>query len=626
MNIFRNARIGEWLLVKPSLLPLLSAMACLSFVPNALANITIWDTAARFGDSLSIDDRTGWKAVPSDLLALEADPAKATSDPGYYGREYSFKGDAVVENGSLTAVFWSAKGRVAIYSKDCAAPSSITSSASKSSGRKIAELSPLQTPAQPTSIARCEIVRNAGDEAVLTVYFSTNGAVESSAVFSFGKTEIVEIKPSENMKGVSVLSSIEYGIAPGFVVDDLLFVAGDYPSLDTLEIPARNLFVGLLAGEESEWVMTWPKGSQRLALRLGEEKQGKRTIEAVDFHNDGQSLFLAGLAAPGIWHRERLLPAYLEKDVPIQWKRPFPAKWTTQLLEGSVKTAFAFRPSKGQIWRGVPGSYQYPVWFDGETAMYHLSKKVPPKGDSIVYFLEGDSTPPAISTPVDIMKAALGRPFAGELLDIAGRKLRTHHRRGGEGVRRACTCGGTEAIQAVFESGSEADKKEFIEGAANDMLFFVQRHVERIEEYKRFTEELAQYLHAQASASPELKPFLDSLEQIAEQLTQEYNVQKENMQSVAHAKELVRQTQALALKKDPNNLKACIALVKAWTAMGGAQDYVLAQCHTLTRKLDQAAGYGCVSGTKAAAVAGEVRKRCRQCLRNPDGYEIWANY
>ena len=98
------------------------------------------------------------------------------------------------------------------------------------------------------------------------------------------------------------------------------------------------------------------------------------------------------------------------------------------------------------------------------------------------------------------------------------------------------------------------------------------------------------------------------------------------MQSVAHAKELVRQTQALALKKDPNNLKACIALVKAWTAMGGAQDYVLAQCHTLTRKLDQAAGYGCVSGTKAAAVAGEVRKRCRQCLRNPDGYEIWANY
>ena len=55
--------------------------------------------------------------MPTDLLTLEADPLKASSDPGYYGREYSFKGDAVVENGYVTAVFWSAKGKVVIYSK-----------------------------------------------------------------------------------------------------------------------------------------------------------------------------------------------------------------------------------------------------------------------------------------------------------------------------------------------------------------------------------------------------------------------------------------------------------------------------------------------------------------------------
>jgi hypothetical protein len=33
-----------------------------------------------------------------------------------------------------------------------------------------------------------------------------------------------------------------------------------------------------------------------------------------------------------------------------------------------------------------------------------------------------------------------------------------------------------------------------------------------------------------------------------------------------------------------------------------------------------------VNQPKAAALAPEIRARCKQCLRNPDGYEIWANY
>src|SRR5438093_200007 len=65
---------------------------------------------------------------------------------------------------------------------------------------------------------------------------------------------------------------------------------------------------------------------------------------------------------------------------------------------------------------------------------------------------------------------------------------------------------------------------------------------------------------------------------------------------------------------------------KAWRGMGGAQDYVVAQCHTITRKLCQEAGYGCADLPKAIDVAREIRSRCRQALRNPDGYEIWANY
>ncbi len=98
------------------------------------------------------------------------------------------------------------------------------------------------------------------------------------------------------------------------------------------------------------------------------------------------------------------------------------------------------------------------------------------------------------------------------------------------------------------------------------------------------------------------------------------------MGSSEYAGQLTRQTLALTSKKDPNNLKAYLELLKAWQAMGGAQDYVLAQCHTITRKLCQEAGYAGVDQPKAVALAEEIRARCRQILRNPDGYVVWADY
>src|SRR5262245_46834137 len=84
---------------------------------EAATNVVVWDTGSRLPDTVNVENREGWKAVPSELFVFEAEPAKASSDPGYYGREYSFKGDVVVENRSLAAFFLSAKGTVAIYSK-----------------------------------------------------------------------------------------------------------------------------------------------------------------------------------------------------------------------------------------------------------------------------------------------------------------------------------------------------------------------------------------------------------------------------------------------------------------------------------------------------------------------------
>ena len=589
---------------------------------GAAAKVALWDSMLPQGESLSLEDRSGWKAVPSDLLQLEAQPAKASSDPGFYGRDYTFKGDAVVENEKLLAVFWAAKGTIAIYSKG-GGSSEIGGAGKGSEGRPVAELTSLQ-PGAPVHLKQVELIRNAGDQVVLQVTFSGNHDVSSSAMFSFDQTEIIEAKPEAKMKGMKVQSTLSYAISPSFIGDDLIFAPADYKN--ELTIPAQNLFLGLVAGENSEWVMTWPAGKQELRVESGQNPEPQRVFGAVDFENDGKSFYVAPLSAAGIWHKEPLQAAYLEKDIKLNWQKPFPARWKTQLYEEETKTTFAFREIKGDVWRGVPGSYNYPVWFEGQTAYYHLSKKVPPKGDSVVYFLEGQDTPASILTPVDILNATLGRQFSEPILDVAGRKLRTHHRRGGEGVRRACTCGCTEAIQAVFEAHEETTNTDYIQGALEDMIYFVHCHVERINEYQKFAAGLTNYLQAQASSMPELKPYLENLEQIARRLPEEYDVQKENMKSFQYADQLVGKTLALTHKADTNNLTAYMDLLKAWRGMGGAQDYVLAQCHTITRNLCQAAGYDSVTRPKALAVAQEVRNRCRNILRTPDGYEIWADY
>lgn len=627
MKSDRNLRLGETQFGKTAWVALWASFAMLSPLSRAEAapNVTLWDTVSPLADSPNLEARTGWKAVPSDLLTLEADPPKASSDPGYFGREYAFKGDAVVENRHFVAVFSSAKGRVAIYAGAEANRGSSPAQPPMRPGGKIVEFVPLQAQALPGTLSRLEVLRNAEDEVALKAAFSAQGSADCAGIFSFDKTEIIGIKPAENLKGLSLLGPIEHGIVPSFIGDDLIFNAADYPAASTLCLPAENFFLGLLAGGDRELVLTWPKGKQQLKLQLG-SAQKARLISSIDFENDGQSLYLAVLSAPGLWHRQILDASFLEKDVTIPWKRPFPARWKTQLVEEGTKASFAFRPAKGQVWRGVAGSYSYPVWFKGNEACYHLSKKVAPKGQSLIYFLEGQETPPSVTTPADILKATLGRSASEAILDIAGRKLRTHHRRGGEGVRRACTCGCTEAIQAVFEAGEESTKQPYIEDALGDMIYFVRRHVERIDEYKRFAEGVLKFLQAQRGAAPELQPFLENLEEIARAIPQECTVQQDNMKSLGYADDLAKQTLALANRKAPNNLKAYMELLKAWRAMGGAQDYVVALCHVTARKLCQEAGYGCVTQPKAVAAAEEIRARCRQCLRNPDGYEIWADY
>ena len=586
------------------------AFVFLLVASQGTAATRIWDTISPSLNEEVLADRSGWKVVPTETERWNGPDYYS---PERYGMHHSFRGDAVVENEHLVAVFSSRKAKAIIYSK------------ADHTAKKV-EVVPLELKARPATITHFGVLQNSGDEVALEVVFSGEGTSKAlSLVFSFGKKCIVEIAPSENVNGISLLSPIRYGVVPDFISDDLILDPREYPSLKALHIPSGNLFVGLLEGENDMLAVTWPTGKQRVRLVPDRTQREPRLIESVDIENNGKSVFLAPLSAPGIWHEEVLKASYLERDISIGWKRPFPAKWITQLLEDRVETTFTFRESRPQrFWRGVVGSYPYPVWFKDGIAFYRLGKKIPPKGKSLVYFLERKGTPASVSTPVDIMKDTLGRQACSAVFDLEGRRLRSHRRK--DAVIGAATCGVTNGMQPVFDQGNEVERKQYIQGGVDDMVYFITRQRQRINEYQAFAGRMMKYLDQTGRARPDLKPFMDKMRAITQEIIHEHDRQRENLKTLAYADELARETKTLTLKKDPGNLARFTDLAMKWRGMGGTQDSLVCKFHTITRKLFQQAGYGCVGLPQAVAVADEIRNLCRQCLRNPDGYEIWPNY
>ena len=577
---------------------------------QATAATRIWDTTSQALDEEDLVNRSGWRVVPTET---EKWNGPDYYNPEYYGMWYTFTGDAAVENEHLLVVFSSREGKATIYPK------------AENAARKV-EVVPLEVKAKPARITRCSVLKNSGDEAALEVVFSGENAVKDiSIVFSFDRRGVVEIAPSEDVNGISLLSAIRYGVVPDFLSDDLILDPREYPSLKALHIPSANVLVGLLEGENDMLTVTWPAGKQKVRLIPDSKQRESRLIESVDIENDGKNVFLAVLSAAGIWHEEALKASYLEKDISIGWKRPFPAKWITQLSEDKVATTFTFREIRPErFWRGGVGSYAYPVWFKDGTTFYRLGKKIPPKGKSLVYFLERKGTPASVSTPVDIIKGTLGGQACNAVLDAEGRRLRSHRRE--DAVIGAATCEVTNAMQSVFEAGTEVENKEYIQGGADDMVYFIMRQRQRIDEYQGFAGRMMRYLDQTRRARPDLKPLIDNMTAITQDIIQQHDRQRENMKTLAYTHELARDTKALTLRKDPANLARFTELKMKWRGVGGTQDTLVCKFHTITRKLFQQAGYGCVGRPQAIAVADEIRNLCRQCLRNPDGYEIWPDY
>jgi hypothetical protein len=215
-----------------------------------------------------------------------------------------------------------------------------------------------------------------------------------------------------------------------------------------------------------------------------------------------------------MWHRQPFELAHLEKTVPLDWRRPFPAVYKTQLLmrgETSTVRTFTFLKKANVQFRPEIGACIWPVWFQDETPMLRMSKRIPPRGDAIIYpFEEGDCT---------LMGFLQRTPVADPVVQRNKHALLPCGPRNAPNVGFVA-CGGTDTIRAtVFALGMQQREKQFLSEYADFLSDYVAIVQQRHAGFLTFINETHARIEGWATEhkdDPDLRAYLELMLEIAD--------------------------------------------------------------------------------------------------------------
>jgi len=447
------------------------------------------------------------------------------------------------------------------------------------------------------------------DGVAVEVIFVSDGN-RAKARFLFDSVGTMKVEPAERFGGLEIEGEIEFALVPSPPLEDIIYDPARISSA-VVHVPSENLLMGLMERGDGAFFCAWGEGGQRVALRL-QGDDGKRFIKTARIELDGKPLFLRLVALPGIWHRERLKADSLERDVEIDWRRPFDAKWKTELLEGGIRTTFIFRNKKGKKWRPVLGFYTFPVWFEGERTMFHLSKKVRPPDYILIYALDGHN-----DTPVGMAKEKLGSvPSLTPIVHLGRYPKDTI------GIQN---CDGRGWVMWIFRLGLQRREREILREVFKDFLFSIRTDCSRLEEYPAFMTSLKKRLISwrEGASRDELRSFFDRLIRKLEQAEQEYWRRLENKRASEHLKVEIALIEGLNKLVDEEGTEIypeAYELLRG-IRMWGRIEVIPGRVGGMLRELFAMAGYDCADAEAAVPYAERIRRDIRNFLLTRETHE-----
>lgn len=436
---------------------------------------------------------------------------------------------------------------------------------------------------------------------------------------ALSKEGILEIRqPAEQT--VTIRTPLRYALVPSLVGTDLLYDPDSLPAGELSYLPSLNMVVGLQEGGAGMLTAVWPPGDQLARVRV-KDQGDTPIIESFEMNTAGRPIFIRFINHPSIWHAERLRDEYLETDTPIEWQRPFDARWIGRFFVDSdgYDFPFYFLAERHKLWgRYVRGWFYYPLWFDGDKTMVHFEKKFPPVGDLLVYYLDTYDDSTQVS-PVGVMQKSLGRDVAASLLDFEGTReqvLLEH---------RNAVCAMTYKIEACFERDPEAAPWAEVKQYTDDIATFIRLIRERVYQFDRFAADLHELLQAEQKKQPALAESLKPCEEILAEIR---DIVAGDLPETSLV-EVGRWTGSIK-ELTPDDKKQNLATVKALTrkcrSVAGTQDDMARNLSVVTiRLMEEAARMGTAS-LQHVRVAEQIIQRCRRILRQPTWWEPCRRY
>jgi hypothetical protein len=423
---------------------------------------------------------------------------------------------------------------------------------------------------------------------------------------------LIQITPGAGTRAIELTCPMAVGILPGERLDDVLYLPEKFEDILELHVPSENWFAGLLSGGSGMLACAWEGDGAAATLLRGNTDAAFRAIRLVP---DGNALYLRLIAIPGLWHREPLQLTYLEKDVQIEWQRPIPATYKTQLtLKGQTATArsYVFTGGRREAWIPEVGNYVRPVWFDGDNAYFRLSKRIPPKGEAVIY--------PYSDHEDSLMDFVQRTPVGQAVLKRAKRRSLRPGPRGAPNVGFNA-CWGTFLLRrSVYAAGAQQREKVFLREHADFLADYVamiqQRHVEYVQFMDAMRERLGTW-HGEAQ-STETKAYLEAMIARVDDLREQHGREMETHggatpeDHIARANRNLEQLNALCETPGTEIYPLCFELIDQFNRLswGHSEQTGMRFC-MLTRAWARDAALACADVPEALPYALEIRAAIR---------------
>ncbi len=492
--------------------------------------------------------------------------------------------------------------------------------------------------AKPPAIISWQIFENTPERAVLGVVFgtSTHGARVLYCALEMGQVFVRTWTPAVDL-GLRVEAPCRFMVLPDFFADDIVIDARELP-VARAELPADNLFLHLLPdrGAAVAVVSKTPEEDVRITL---DGKGGNRLIRSSEVsYGKGGSVWIAVMAATGIWHMRDVRPEDRNKIVPLQWKAPFPAQWRVdwrredglhdswEMLVARPDGAYSkYRvfgnpgtiPADRKRWTTVLGTFRYPCWFDRKWRGFLQPLDHPAlrfRGAAVIYPINRiRETGLDTFTVVDVVRGTLGVGPCEYVLDVEGQQSQ---------YRGRATCAVRDTLNPIYAKGLQNKKRSEIEQVLRDLLAFVRHIRGRIETYRAFGHEMLAYLARQKKAHPELAEPITELEDLTRVIDAKIAARRAKIATPAKVAEMADEFRKTVLGyTGPDALRRCKRFTAAWVVIGGNQDELAGECRWAVKVLRQRAALIMARDPRMRDIADEIRRRTRKVLRNPANHE-----